>query len=72
MGETVAHLTHKALTGIDITIIAVYFVIIFAIGFYFARPDETTALLARSPLKDAALAQIGDLGQLALELAVAS
>jgi SSS family solute:Na+ symporter len=37
-----AHLTHKALTGIDITIIAVYFTIIFGIGFYFARKERTS------------------------------
>ena len=43
MGETAAHLTHKALTGIDVAIIAVYFVIIFAIGFYFARKERTSA-----------------------------
>ena len=42
MGETVAHLTHKSLTGIDIAIIAVYFVVIFAIGFYFARKERTS------------------------------
>src|SRR5450432_4367619 len=42
MGETVAHLTHKALTGIDIAIIAVYFVVICAIGFYFARKERTS------------------------------
>src|SRR6476620_8159132 len=42
MGETAAHLTHKALTGIDITIIAVYFIVIFAIGFYFARKERTS------------------------------
>src|SRR6202049_3650212 len=42
MGETAAHLTHKALTGIDIAIIAVYFVVIFAIGFYFARKERTS------------------------------
>src|SRR6266446_6334436 len=43
MGETAAHLTHKSLAGIDIAIIAVYFVIIFAIGFYFARKERTSA-----------------------------
>src|SRR5438876_10566174 len=43
MVETAAHLTHKALTGIDIAIIAVYFVVIFAIGFYFARKERTSA-----------------------------
>src|ERR1700730_8927402 len=42
MGETAAHLTHKSLTGIDIAIIAVYFVVIFAIGFYFARKERTS------------------------------
>src|SRR5712664_3173165 len=42
MGETAAHLTHKSLAGIDIAIIAVYFVIIFAIGFYFARKERTS------------------------------
>src|SRR5258705_13383323 len=42
MGETVAHLTHKSLTGIDIAIIAVYFVVIFAIGYYFARKERTS------------------------------
>ena len=42
MGETVAHLTHKSLAGIDIAIIAVYFVVIFAIGFYFARKERTS------------------------------
>src|SRR5579862_6521747 len=42
MGETAAHLTHKALTGIDVAIIAVYFVVIFAIGFYFARKERTS------------------------------
>ena len=43
MGETAMHLTHKALTGIDIAIIAVYFTIIFGIGFYFARKERTSA-----------------------------
>jgi solute:Na+ symporter, SSS family len=42
MGETAAHLTHKSLAGIDIAIIAVYFVVIFAIGFYFARKERTS------------------------------
>src|SRR5512141_982369 len=42
MGETAAHFTHKALTGIDIAIIAVYFVVIFAIGFYFSLKERTT------------------------------
>src|SRR6184192_1447228 len=42
MVQTAVHLTHKALTGIDIAIIAVYFVVIFAIGFYFARKERTS------------------------------
>src|SRR6266481_4305575 len=42
MVETAAHLTHKSLAGIDIAIIAVYFVVIFAIGFYFARKERTS------------------------------
>src|SRR6202162_1494054 len=42
MGETAAHLTHKALTGIDIAIIAVYFAIIFGIGYYFSRKERTS------------------------------
>src|SRR5438046_9639056 len=43
MVQTAVHLTHKALTGVDIAIIAVYFVVIFAIGFYFARKERTSA-----------------------------
>src|ERR1041385_7652888 len=39
----VAHVTHKALTTIDFVIIGVYFVIIFAIGLYFARKERTSA-----------------------------
>ena len=39
----VAHVTHKALTAADFIIIGVYFVIIFAIGFYFARKERTSA-----------------------------
>src|SRR5436853_3701423 len=42
MVQTAVHLTHKALTGVDIAIIAVYFVVIFAIGFYFARRERTS------------------------------
>jgi len=33
MGETAAHLTHKSLAGIDIAIIAVYFVVILQLAF---------------------------------------
>src|SRR2546429_4239304 len=43
MGEAAAHLTHKALTGIDIAIIAVYFIVVFAIGSYFSRKERTSA-----------------------------
>src|SRR6266480_359112 len=38
----VAHVTHKALTTADFIIIGIYFVIIFAIGFYFARKERTS------------------------------
>jgi solute:Na+ symporter, SSS family len=37
-----AHVTHKALTTADFVIIGVYFVIIFAIGMYFARKERTS------------------------------
>jgi solute:Na+ symporter, SSS family len=42
MVQTAAHLTHKALTGVDVAIIALYFVVIFSIGFYFARKGRTS------------------------------
>src|SRR5881397_2844757 len=42
MVQTAVHLTHKALTGVDIAVIAVYFVVIFPIGFYFARKERTS------------------------------
>jgi SSS family solute:Na+ symporter len=35
-------LQHKTLAGIDLAIIGVYFVIVFAIGFYFARKERTS------------------------------
>lgn len=41
MQET-AHLTHKVLSSLDLAIIAVYFVIVFAIGFYFSRRERTS------------------------------
>src|SRR5215470_603109 len=37
-----AAITHKSLAGLDIAVIAVYFLIIFAIGFYFARKEKST------------------------------
>ena len=37
-----AALTHKSLAGLDIAVIAVYFLIIFAIGYYFARKEKST------------------------------
>src|SRR5438093_1327683 len=42
MVQTAVHFTHKSLTGIDIAIIAVYFVVIFAIGFYFSMRERTS------------------------------
>src|SRR6266516_965257 len=42
MVQTAVHLTHKALQPVDIAIIAVYFVVLFAIGFYFARKERTS------------------------------
>lgn len=42
MVQTAAHITHKALTGIDVGIIGAYFAIIFGIGFYFARKGRTS------------------------------
>jgi SSS family solute:Na+ symporter len=36
-------LQHKGLEGIDIAVIAVYFAIIFGIGFYFAQKERTSA-----------------------------
>src|ERR671938_669770 len=38
-----SHITHKMLATVDVAIIAVYFVVIFAIGFYCARRERTTA-----------------------------
>jgi solute:Na+ symporter, SSS family len=34
--------THRALTGLDIGIIAAYFAIVFSIGFYFSRKERTS------------------------------
>lgn len=36
------HVTHKVLSSLDVLIIAVYFLIIFAIGFYFSRKERTS------------------------------
>src|SRR5262245_34681603 len=41
MADT-ATLTHKALTNLDIAIVGAYFLIVFAIGFYFARRERTS------------------------------
>ena len=43
MPGRVAHLTHKGLEPVDVAIIVVYFIIVFAIGFYFARKERTSA-----------------------------
>src|SRR5260370_39565016 len=37
------HLTHKVLSSADLVIIALYFCVVFAIGFYFARKERTSA-----------------------------
>ena len=37
------HLTHKVLSTGDIVVIALYFCIVFAIGFYFSRKERTSA-----------------------------
>src|SRR5260221_10865076 len=37
-----AALPHKSLAGLDIAVIAVFFLIIFAIGYYFARKEKST------------------------------
>ena len=42
MLPSAAHITHKALAAPDIAIIVVYFIIIFAIGFYFSRRERTS------------------------------
>jgi len=41
--EASTQLTHRALETLDIIIIGVYFLVIFAIGFYFARREKTSA-----------------------------
>src|SRR5438309_742593 len=43
MVQAVAHVTHKTLTTLDLAVISVYFAIVFAIGFYFARKERTSA-----------------------------
>jgi SSS family solute:Na+ symporter len=40
--QQAVHLTHKALTSIDLTIIGIYFAVVFGIGFYFARKERTS------------------------------
>lgn len=40
--QQAAHLTHMALSGIDLAIIAVYFLVVFSIGMYFARKERTS------------------------------
>lgn len=43
MPTTAVHLTHKALSAVDLIIIAFYFAVVFGIGFYFARKEKTSA-----------------------------
>ncbi|HYL12057.1 MAG TPA: sodium:solute symporter [Terriglobales bacterium] len=40
--QQAVHLTHKALTSIDLVIIGLYFAVVFGIGFYFARKERTS------------------------------
>src|SRR5947209_17044591 len=40
--DQAVHVTHKALTSIDLTIIGLYFAVVFGIGFYFARKERTS------------------------------
>jgi SSS family solute:Na+ symporter len=42
MPQAAVHLTHKSLAGLDIAIIAAYFLVVFAIGFYFARKEKSS------------------------------
>jgi SSS family solute:Na+ symporter len=42
MATGTVHLTHRVLSHIDVAIIGVYFVLIFSIGFYFARRGRTS------------------------------
>src|SRR5437870_11882876 len=41
--DQAVHVTHKALTSIDLTIIGLYFIVVFSIGFYFSRKERTSA-----------------------------
>src|SRR5215510_3557533 len=38
----IAGVTHRTLAPVDVAVIAVYFVIVFAIGFYFSRKERTS------------------------------
>jgi SSS family solute:Na+ symporter len=40
--DQAVHLTHKALTSLDLIIIGIYFAVVFGIGFYFARKERTS------------------------------
>jgi solute:Na+ symporter, SSS family len=40
--DQAVHLTHKALTTLDLAIVGAYFFVIFGIGFYFARKERTS------------------------------
>src|SRR5436853_6461297 len=40
--ENAGHLTHMALSGVDLAIIAVYFLLVFSIGMYFTRKERTS------------------------------
>ena len=40
--DQLATVTHRNLAPIDLVIIGVYFLLVFAIGFYFARKERTS------------------------------
>ncbi len=42
MPTPAAHLTHKALSTLDLVIIGIYFAVVFLIGLYFARKERTS------------------------------
>jgi SSS family solute:Na+ symporter len=42
MVQTAVHLTHKSLAGLDISIIAGYFAVVFGIGYHFARKEKNS------------------------------
>ena len=43
MNQTLAVITHRTLAPVDLAIIGLYFLVVFAIGFYFARKERTSS-----------------------------